>query len=93
MKLQHRYVHRAGGTPAAAELGVERVYHVDDPLWYLRLSARFRLSWRRELATVATAFSLGIALGLLFGHVSLVGSIVSTVKRRVLASPTFLDSH
>ena len=67
MKLSHR--HPRGFDPQlAAELGVEQAYFVDEPLWYLRATSRFRLNWRRELATVATVFALGITLGLLLGH-------------------------
>jgi len=47
---------------------VEKVYVVDEPLWYLRLTGHFRLTWRRETATVATVFGLGIALGFLVGR-------------------------
>lgn len=43
-------------------------YYADDPLWYLRLTAHFRLNWRRELATVAGVFVAGIALGLLLAR-------------------------
>jgi hypothetical protein len=42
--------------------------YVDEPLWYLRLTSRFRLNWRRELATVATIFVAGIAVGFLLAH-------------------------
>jgi hypothetical protein len=52
----------------AAEIGVEEVYYVDEPLRYQRLTAPFRLSWRREFTSVATVFGLGIALGLLVGY-------------------------
>jgi len=70
MKLPHRHIRRAEGkAQLAAELGVERVYYVDEPLWYLRLTAHFRLNWRREIATVATVFAAGIILGFLVGHI------------------------
>jgi hypothetical protein len=52
----------------AAELGVEKVFLAEEPFWYMHLTARFRLTWRRELATVAAVFGLGVALGLLAGH-------------------------
>jgi hypothetical protein len=69
VKLSHRHIHRADPkAQLAAELGVENVCYVDEPLWYLRLTSRFRLSWRREAASVATVFALGIALGLLVGR-------------------------
>lgn len=69
MKLPHRHIRRADH-PAkpVGELGIERVYFVDEPLWYLRLTNHFRLTWRREAATVATVFGLGIALGFLVGR-------------------------
>ena len=69
MKLPHRHIRRAEGkAQLAAKLGVDEVYFADEPLWYLRLTSRFRLNWRRELATVATVFGLGIAFGFLLGH-------------------------
>jgi hypothetical protein len=69
VKLPHRYVHPVDSNEQlAAELGVAKAYFVDEPLWYLRLTSRFRLNWRRELATVVTVFGLGIALGFLLGH-------------------------
>jgi hypothetical protein len=52
----------------AAEFGVEHVYYADDPLWYLRLTSHFRLNWRREIATVAAVFVLGLVIGYLAGH-------------------------
>jgi hypothetical protein len=52
----------------AAEFRVEKVFFADEPLWYLRLTARFRLTWRRELASVATVFVLGLAIGFLLGR-------------------------
>lgn len=45
-----------------------KTYHVDEPLWYLRLTAHFRLTWRRELATVAGVFAAGIAAGFGLAH-------------------------
>jgi hypothetical protein len=45
------------------EFGVEAVYDATEPLLYTRLTARFRLTWRRELATLAVVFALGVALG------------------------------
>jgi hypothetical protein len=69
VKLPHRHNHPADReAQLAAEFGVEKVYYADDPLWYLRLSSHFRLTWRRELATVTTVFALGIAAGFLVGH-------------------------
>jgi hypothetical protein len=37
------------------------------PLLYLRLTARFRLTWRRELASIGAVFAAGLLLGLLVG--------------------------
>lgn len=69
MKPSHHHVHRPdASSQLAAALGVEKVYFVDEPLWYLRLTGRCRLSWRREAASVATVFALGLALGFLAGH-------------------------
>ena len=69
MKLSHRHIRPGEGQAAhAPELGVAKVYLVDEPLWYLRLTSRFRLNWRRELITVAGVFGLGIAVGFLLGR-------------------------
>jgi hypothetical protein len=46
-----------------AEFGVDEVYFADSPIWYLRATARFTLTWQRELATAATIFVLGLAIG------------------------------
>ena len=69
MKLPHRRV-RSFDSEAqqAAEFAVGHIYFVDEPLWYLRLTSRFRLSWRRELATVVSVFAVGLALGFLLGR-------------------------
>ncbi len=70
MKLFHRHDrHAEEKAKLAAEFGVDQVYYADPPLWYLRLTARFGLTWRRELATAAAVFGLGIALGFLLGRV------------------------
>jgi hypothetical protein len=64
MKLPHRHQDLADAeSRRAAGLEVERIYAVDDPLWYLRLTSQFRLNWRRELATVAGVFVLGFVIG------------------------------
>jgi hypothetical protein len=69
VKLPHRHRNLANvEARPPADLGVARAYLVDEPLWYLRLTSRFRLSWRRELATVAAVFGLGVGFGLLLGH-------------------------
>ena len=69
MKLSHRHIRPADAkSQLAATLGVGKAYYVDKPLWYLRLTGRCRLSWRREAASVATVFALGIALDFLAGH-------------------------
>jgi hypothetical protein len=70
VKLSHRHIRRADEVAQLApELGVTKVYLVDEPLWYLRLTSRFRLNPRRELMTVAGVFGLGIAFGFLLGHI------------------------
>jgi hypothetical protein len=69
VKLPHRRDNpSARKAQLAAEFGVEKVFFAEEPLWYTRLTARFRLTWRRELATVATVFVLGVAAGLLVEH-------------------------
>jgi hypothetical protein len=69
VKLSRRRIQAADPrTQLAAGLGVEKAYFVDEPLWYVRATSRFRLSWRRELASVATVFAVGIAVGFLVGH-------------------------
>jgi hypothetical protein len=69
VKLLHRHTHRTDSkSRLAAELGVDEVYFVDDPLWSLRFTSRFRLNWRRELAALVTVFALGITLGFLGGQ-------------------------
>jgi hypothetical protein len=70
MKLPRRHDrHAQEKARLAAEFGVDRVFYADEPFWYTRLSCRFRLTWRRELATVGGVFVLGIALGLALGHI------------------------
>jgi hypothetical protein len=45
VKLSHHHIHRPdASSQLAAALGVEKVYFVDEPLWYLRLTGRCRLS-------------------------------------------------
>jgi hypothetical protein len=69
VELPHRHIRRADQTSQpAAELDVEKVYFVGEPLWYLRLAGHARLTWRRELTSVATVFALGVALGFLVGR-------------------------
>jgi hypothetical protein len=69
VKLPHRHPNSAElKAQLAAEFGVDKVFFAEEPFWYTRLSARFRLTWRRELATVATVFALGLAVGFLFGR-------------------------
>jgi hypothetical protein len=69
VKLPHRHpipVERKA--QLAAEFGVEKVFFAEEPFWYARLAAWFRLTWRRELASVATVFALGLAIGFLLGR-------------------------
>jgi hypothetical protein len=68
-KLLHRHPNSAElKARLAEEFGVEKVFFAEEPLWYTRLAARFRLTWRTELATVATVFVLSVAAGFLVGH-------------------------
>lgn len=69
MKLPHRHpIPAERKAQLAAECGVEKVFSAEEPFWYTRLTARFRLTWRRELASVATVFVLGLAIGFLLGR-------------------------
>jgi hypothetical protein len=69
VKLSHRHpIPTERKAQLAAEFGVEEVFFAKEPFWYTRLTARFRLTWRRELASVATVLVLGLALGFLLGH-------------------------
>ena len=69
MKLPHRHPIPAERIAhLAAEFGVEQVFFAEEPSWYTRLTARFRLTWHRELASVATVFVLGLAMGFLLGR-------------------------
>jgi hypothetical protein len=64
VKLRHgRDDFEAQRARLAGEFAVDAVFDATEPLWYTRLTAPFRLTWRREAATVATAFLLGIAIG------------------------------
>jgi hypothetical protein len=62
MKM-YRPVRSGEAEALAAALGVRKVYDATEPLWYLRLTARFRLTWRRELATLVAVFFVGVGLG------------------------------
>jgi hypothetical protein len=69
VKLFHRHPESdAYKAQLAAEFGVDKVFFAEEPFWYTRLTARFRLTWRRELATVAAVFALGLAAGFLLGR-------------------------
>lgn len=52
----------------AAELGVDAVYFVDEPLWYLRAVARFHRNWKREVAFELGLVGVGIAVGFMLGR-------------------------
>lgn len=52
----------------ARELGVAAVFDATEPLWYSRLTARFRLNWRREAAAVLVVFLGGLVTGLALAH-------------------------
>lgn len=51
----------------AAELGVDAVYLIDEPPWYLRATGRFHQSWRREVAFELGLLGVGLAAGLIVG--------------------------
>jgi hypothetical protein len=69
VKLLHRHPESAAyKAQLAAEFGVDKVFFAEEPFWYTRLTARFRLTWRRELATIAAVFALGLGLGFLLGR-------------------------
>jgi hypothetical protein len=69
VKLPHRHpIPAERKAQLAAEFGVEKVFFAEEPFWYTRVTARFRFTWRRELASVATVFVLGLAMGFLLGR-------------------------
>lgn len=69
MKLWNR-PRREGDEKArlAAELGVDAVYFVDVPLWYLRAVARFHLGWKREVAFELGLLGVGLVVGFVLGR-------------------------
>jgi hypothetical protein len=69
VKLPHSHIRRADQkAPLAAELGIEEVYLIDEPLWYLRAVALFHRSWRRELAFELGLLFVGLAVGFMLGQ-------------------------
>lgn len=52
----------------AAELGVDAVYFVDVPLWYLRAVARLHVDWKREVAFELGLLGVGLAVGFVLGR-------------------------
>lgn len=69
MMFKHRHsIPAERRAQLAAEFGVDEVYDAAIPLWYLRLTSCFLLTWRRELTTVAGVFGLGIVLGFMLGQ-------------------------
>lgn len=58
----------AGLTRLTAELGVQRVYMVDMPEWWLRLTAPVSKSWRRELALFVSLLAIGLVAGFALGR-------------------------
>jgi hypothetical protein len=69
VKVPHRHTETVDQkAQLAAEFGVGEVFYAESPLWYLRLTGRFTLTWKRELATVAAVFALGLVIGFLAGH-------------------------
>jgi hypothetical protein len=70
VKLLHRHSMSAEyKAQLAAEFGVDKVFDATEPYLYTRLTGRFRLTWRRELATVAAVFAVGLAAGFLLGRI------------------------
>lgn len=55
-------------TRLARELGVDRVYFSDTPAWFIRLTARTHLTWRRQVAFELGLLLVGLALGFLLGR-------------------------
>jgi hypothetical protein len=71
MKLWHGDdVRKAQLAEVAREFGVSAAFDATEPFWYTRLTARFRLTWRRELVTVATVFVAGLSVGCLVARLS-----------------------
>lgn len=71
MKLWHSDDSRkAQLAEVAREFGVEAAFDATEPFWYTRLTGRFRLTWRRELATVATVFLTGLGVGFLVARLA-----------------------
>jgi hypothetical protein len=70
MKLfDHRDGNREQESDLARELGVVAVFDATEPMWYSRLTARFRLTWRREAVAVIGVFVAGALVGFLVAHV------------------------
>jgi hypothetical protein len=67
MRIWHRDPFNGHAAELAREFGVDAVFDATEPFWYTRLTARFRLTWRRELVTVVVVLLFGIAVGLLAG--------------------------
>jgi hypothetical protein len=70
VKLPHRHNRNAEEKAQfATELGVNKLYFVDEPLWYLRTFAMFHRSWRRELAFEACLLGAGLVVGFAACHI------------------------
>ncbi len=48
-----------------------KVFYVDEPAWYSRLTFTFRHSWRREVATLLGVLAFGLAVGAFIGRFAL----------------------
>jgi hypothetical protein len=59
---------RAERARLAAEFGVDAVYLIDEPLWYLRAVGRFHHNWKREVAFELGLLMVGLALGFVLGR-------------------------
>ena len=66
--LKRRPDHAEEIAALAAEFGVDKVFDATEPYWYTRVTGRFRLTWRREAATVVVVFLAGAALGFLLAQ-------------------------
>ncbi len=52
----------------AREFEVDEVFDASFPLWYWRLTARCRLTWRRELTALASILAGGVVAGFAIGR-------------------------
>jgi hypothetical protein len=52
------------------EFEVDEVLGLDIPVWYLRLTARLRRTWQRDVLSLVAVSSLGAAVGFVLGRLS-----------------------